>query len=201
MQPFRFNPFGGLTDAEVRRSIVPRACCTEICDWIESGKPGIRELAGPKGRGKTTHLVYLHELFPENPLFLLREKFRPAIGAVPAGSLVFIDSIHHLPLAVRLRLYRRYRIILTTHHRRAWEYLLAGAAFQSFPIRGLDEAYLTQIIQHRIQLALAPQILAEFTLESAYIRSLLRKYGDDVRGIMNHLYDAYYTQQLPWYEH
>ena len=199
MRPsFHFNPFGGLTDEEIGQSIVPRACCDEICDWIESGAPGIVELAGRKGRGKTTHLVYLHTLYPAYPIFLLRAGAAPEIGKVPAGSLIFIDSIHHLPLATRLRLYRRYRLILTTHLRRAWEYRLAGLPYRSFSFRGLQEEELVRIIQQRVELAAPAQDAP--VLNRPYLRALLRRHGDDLRSIMNHLFDEFPTKSPLWHE-
>ncbi len=201
MRPsFRFNPFGGLTDQEIGQSIVPRACCDAICDWIESGAPGVVELVGPKGRGKTTHLVYLQALYPKHPIFFLSAGPPPEIEAIPAGSLVFIDSIHHLPLGARIRLYRRYRIVLTTHLRRAWEYRLAGVSYRSFSFRGLGEDDLVRIIERRVALALNMSAQDVPALNRNYLRTLLRRYGDDHRGILNQLFDEFQTKSPLWYE-
>ncbi|MEM6633097.1 MAG: hypothetical protein AAF694_25730, partial [Bacteroidota bacterium] len=144
--PYHFNPFGGIHEEEIEDIFVPRSFSQKLIRAIQGEQPGIIELVGSKGRGKTTHLRYLHTQFPQYPLFLPKSaRDYEEIYAHPA-EILFLDSVHKLTVFQRIQLYRKKRlIILTTHWKRNGEYILARRPFTSYSFRGIDEALLTQV--------------------------------------------------------
>ena len=91
---FKYNPFGGISQEELSNIIVPKKEFNSIISIIQNKKPSIIELVGKKGRGKTTHLIYLQKYFPESSILHLDKKsqFDPSILKM---NILFIDSIHH----------------------------------------------------------------------------------------------------------
>ncbi len=193
---FLFNPFGGLSAEEIEQVIVPRFDKEEMLQRILDAKPKIIEFVGKQGRGKTMHLTLLHELLAEYPLVLLSARNNTLDIAALQTPILFIDSIHHLSLRQRIRLYKHVpTIVLTTHHRRALEYAIARKTYQSISFNSIDIDILRQLLISRIQLALPPTD-NPIELEEAVLQRLLQKYNDDYRGILNYLYDEFQNNTI-----
>lgn len=189
---FRYNPFQGLTPYEIHQVIRPRPETSMIMDTIQNNQSMIIQLYGKKGRGKTTHLTYLHQLFPYYPFYRLDTNFD---FKIPDTKVLFIDSIHHLTFRQRLHLYQNIpTIILSTHHHRWFEFKLAKRFYQTVYFRGLQLTDLITILNQRIELAVDKKEKDFVKIQPLLAAQFLKKYGDDLRGIINHLYDQFEEQ-------
>ena len=105
---FRFNPFGGITSEELNEIIVPKSFIPKIKNLIESPTPMVLELVGKKGRGKTTHLIFLQQLFPQFPIVHFTKNNNTLTDNLFREKIIFLDSIHHLPFQKRIKIYRHF---------------------------------------------------------------------------------------------
>jgi len=170
-EQFLYNPFAGVLEEDLQHVIVPKFNLLDMERQIANGDPQIIEFVGKKGRGKTTHLKCLHQRMNRYPLFMLNAKSDLTEIMNNPSEVVFIDSIHHLNLLDRTRLFKSNKtIIYTTHWLRNLECRLAKRRKSTYRFKGIDESAL---------------------LASTEVRDLIRKFGDNYRGIMNHLYDIY----------
>ena len=193
---YHFNPFGGMHDEELEEIFVPRIFTPEIIEKIQGEKTGIIELVGPKGRGKTTHLRYLHELFPSYPIFYPEQRSDYAEISAHPSEVLFLDSIHRLRLTQRIQLFRKKKLlILTTHWKRWGEYFIAGKSYVSYSFRGIDQQVLTKLLQKRIALATQEES-DKIHLNPGYVQALIARHGDNYRGILNQLYDIFSQDKL-----
>ncbi|MEO1260714.1 MAG: hypothetical protein AAFZ15_18090 [Bacteroidota bacterium] len=188
----RHNPFGGLTDQELRRAIVPNDILSDIIKDVESKESYMVQLVGKKGRGKTLHLKILQQLFDEYPIYLLDENIDLKTIDRTESKIFFIDSIQHIRFMKRIQLYRRaHKIVFTTHHHRLHEFFLAGTKHKTYLMKGLDEQVLGNAIKKRIAIAADINDFNQVEINQKLVRQLLRKYGDDFRSILNYLYDQF----------
>ncbi len=190
---FQFNPFSGLKEEELAEVLVPHEQWEEIVALAQSGENLVIELQGAKGRGKTSHLRLLHQLFPQAPLFPLPLPDTSSLFTPTPASLILVDSIHHLSIKQRIKLYRQTQtLVLTTHSTRRWEYQWAGKSFRCFKFRGIQAAKLKSILEKRLQLASYPR-KEKINIELQVVQELIHYFGDDYRGIINHLYRQFQT--------
>ena len=149
------------------------------------------ELVGAQGRGKTSHLRLISQAFPEAPVYFLHNHSAGHPLLEDIGPLVFIDSIHHLNIFQRHKLFKSGKtIVLTTHNRRFLEYQFARIAYRSYAFRGITPDILKTTILNRIKLAAG--VLPEgFPTEDLEVEALIARFGDDYRAILNHLYEQF----------
>ncbi len=189
---FRFNPFGGITPNELRNIIVPKSHFEKIKSLISDSSPTIIELVGKKGRGKTTHLTYLQQYFPEHPILHLTLHNNTFPKEYFEHKIVFVDSMHHLSFRKRIEIFKKIdKVILTTHITRFLEYKYARRAYQSFYFKGLEKEVLVTVIENRIRLALLTPNVEKIHINESFLYQLMHKFGDDFRGILNHLYENF----------
>lgn len=189
---FRFNPFGGITPEELNQIIVPKFFFPKIKNLIESPTPMIIELVGKKGRGKTTHLTFLQQLFPHLPIVHLTKNNNTLTDNLFTEKIIFLDSIHHLSFQKRIQIYRHFdKVILTTHQTRILEYKWARQKHTNFYFRGLKKEDLQQVIENRIQSALLHPTKEKIEINEAYLSQLILTFKDNFRGILNHLYENF----------
>lgn len=190
-QEFYFNPFSGVLDEDLDKTIVPRFNLEGILKKINGSKPQAIEFLGKQGRGKTTHLVYLQKQISQYPIFKLNANsdFSEVINS-PSETL-FIDSIHHFNLMERVKLFKSKRVVIyTTHWNRKLDCLLAQKKYYSINFNSINTELLSSIINRRIQLALKEKCENEF-IKHDEIKGLVKRFGDDYRGIINHLFSRY----------
>jgi len=188
---FCYNPFGGISDSELALVIIPHSFTNEIQGLIQKKGKLIIELVGAKGRGKTSHLKLIQQQNPTAPIFLLSNAKKFDSIRLIESNLIFIDSIHHLSFRQRLILFKQNRtIVLTTHSRRFLEYKIAGAAYKSYPFKGINPKKLKTILQNRIGLATntPPN---QIILDQSRITKLIQQFNDNYRGILNYLYENF----------
>lgn len=186
-----FNPFGGLDKKEIKDAIVPRISANSFLELLNSSDQIIIELVGKKGRGKTLHLKYLHQVLNDYPIYLLNNNSNADEVLSTESNIVFVDSIHHISLLDRLKLYStRKKIILTTHISRKWEYKIARKHFKSIQFNGIDKATLKTIICNRINIA-SGKNESNIMIPESKLDELIKIHKDDFRGILNHLYEEF----------
>lgn len=186
------NPFAGVDHEEVGQILVPRFDTEDILNKIRSRNELLIELIGKQGRGKTTHLTFLHQQLEKTPIFYLHAGANDYQKILADKSeVVFIDSIHHLNIYQRLQVFRAKKIVIfTTHFTRKYEGLAVRKPTKQIRFEGIDKTLLRALVTKRLQLTSSKSgkelIVSDFELEQ-----LIAQYGDNYRGIVNHLYDKF----------
>ncbi|MEZ4686351.1 MAG: hypothetical protein R3B47_09870 [Bacteroidia bacterium] len=192
---FHYNPFAGVSQDDIHRILVPKFDMEALAAEIMQEQPLLVEFVGKKGRGKSTHLSFLHQIIPQYPLFSLNRGADFSSIIRHASSVILIDSIHHLNFFQRRQLFNQKQVVIYTCHRsKAWEQCFIGKQKKRFRFRGLSLELLKEIVRLRIGLAVKePE--SEINLNEAALKRLLSTYKDDYRAIINALFDQF---QPPW---
>lgn len=190
---FNYNPFGGLRQEEIKDTIIPHFDLEEVRTMITSKELLLIQFLGKKGRGKTTHLIHLHQFFPSAPLLLLDRNPDLSILDDLPNDLLFIDSIHHIPLIRRIKLFKKTNtIIFSTHVSRSLEARIAAKKIMMIHFKGITPERLTKILRQRIQKSLKVSN-SLFDIDQEIVQQLIKRFGDDYRGILNYLFDEFQT--------
>jgi len=191
-QTFKYNPFAGVDHEEVEQILVPRFDIEAILNTIKSEEALLIELIGKQGRGKTTHLIFLHEQVKEIPIYFLHagaNSFEKILA--DTSEVIFIDSIHHLNVFQRSQIFKAKRIVIfTTHFTRKYEGLIVGKPTKQLKFKGIDKRILRELVAKRLQFY-SIEYDEDLMLNDVEIEKLIKKYGDNYRAIVNHLYDKY----------
>lgn len=190
---FRHNPFSSILKEELRWTLVPRFDVDELKSKINTSSPLAIEFLGKQGRGKTTHLLYLHQQMSQYPLYTLNAASDTTDLLQDESKVIFIDSIHHLRLFDRIRLLKSKKtVVFTTHWSRQLECYYSQKHLHTIRFKGIDQQTLKEIIQRRETLASKSASSEEASLVSdAEVKTLITEYGDNYRGILNHLYEKF----------
>ncbi|WP_298781934.1 hypothetical protein [uncultured Polaribacter sp.] len=188
---FKFNPFSGVLEDDIEKILVPKFNLDKIVSKIKNADSLNIEFLGKQGRGKTTHLIYLQKQMTEYPIFLLNSSSTITDIINNKASIVFIDSIHHLNIFERVKLFKiKEKVIYTTHWSRKLDCYLAGKKHYCIKFKGINKETLLKILNKRLQLASYLEKEKEsFTTNE--IKLLIKKFGDNYRGIINYLYEKY----------
>lgn len=191
-QKYSFNPFSGILDDDLSGLIVPKIDAASILAKIEASESIVIELTGKKGRGKSTHLLFLQQQLSQFPLIRLRKGSSLANVLNSNSETIFLDSIHHLSFKERYTLFKSDRnLIFTTHTSRKLECYLAGRQLHSIKISGIDSSTLLEVLNKRLQLAAKQKLTAEDLFKDQDCEKMIGQFGDNLRGIINHLYDKF----------
>lgn len=189
---FRFNPFSGVLQEDLEAIIVPKFNTTLLISKIQSPGGLAIEFLGKKGRGKTTHLIYLQQVLQEYPIFLLKVGSSVVEIIKDASPIVFVDGIHHLSFKDKILLFKtKEKVIYTTHWSRKLTCFIAKKDLYSIAFKGIDVGILKEILNKRLLLASAVKLNTEMLFNDKEVTMLIKKYGDDYRGIINYLYEYY----------
>lgn len=189
---FQYNPFSGVTMEDIERIIVPHFEIDTILNTLQSETPMHIEFLGRQGRGKTTHLKWLSNRISEVPLYLLNHKSKLTELLEDNSDILLIDSIHHIPLAKRIKLFRsKKHIVFTTHISRKLECLFVKRNIQTIKFKGIEEEILKSILNRRLSLAAISPLNSEDLISDDEVSALIIKHKDNYRGIINQLYDKY----------
>jgi len=186
---FKFNPFSGVFEEDLEFVIVPRFDIDKMILKIKDPHPIAIEFLGKHGRGKTTHLKFLHQQISEYPIYFLNNSSSVKELLDDESKVVFVDGIHHLNLKDRIQLFRaKQTIIYTTHWSRIITGVLGQKNISTINFNGINTQMLMPIINKRLKLAAHENLdeFEEFTEEQAAL--LIEKFGDDYRGIINYLF-------------
>ena len=183
------NPFSGIFDKDLAHLIVPKYSIDIIKEMITINAHNVAiELLGKQGRGKTTHLKYYHQLFENYPIFELTKEnplFKEIINH--PSEFVFVDSIHHLSFLERIKLFKAKKIIIyTSHWNRYISTKIAKKPLEVLKFKSINHKLLQEIITKRVSF-----YKSSIKLTEQDINLLIKKYGDNYRFIINHLYTNY----------
>lgn len=187
----RWNPFSEPNQDE------RAALAVQMPEILLESKKAILFL-GEKGRGKTTHLLSLHQKNSDAPYLHLPEFGKQP--SIPRNQLIFLDEAQRLPRLIRRFIWQRAKIwVIASHENHARELEQAGFAVQVISLTGLSLEKLEAVIEKRLQWARRsdgqiPRV-PQYKLEQ-----LLAQYGDDLRGIQGALYDEYQQMQRRTHE-
>jgi len=188
---FKYNPFSGILEDDIEKILVPKFNLNNIIHKISKTNSLAIEFIGKQGRGKTTHLVYLQKQLEEFPIFLLNHNSSSIDIINNKANIIFVDSIHHLSFFDRVKIFKEKKVVIyTTHWSRKIECFLAGKNNYSIKFRGINEELLLKILNKRIKLASDERFEAR-QFNSKEIKLLIKKFGDNYRAIINHLYEKY----------
>jgi len=182
------NPFSGIFDSDLTNIIVPKYDIAVISKLISTHNANVAiELIGRQGRGKTTHLKYYQQQLGM-PIFELSEEHASLEDILASSAeLVLVDSIHHLNFRERIQLFTvKKAVIYTTHTTRYLSAKLAKKPLKQLKFKNINSKTLQEIINKRLVFFDNKQQLNE-----QEIQSLINKYGDNYRFIINHLYTKY----------
>ena len=158
------------------------------------------QILGEAGRGKTARLRLLERRFAGVPYVYLGddEPVPDLPGISPrkgGGPALLLDEAQRLPRRLRRRLFRQVAdcgssLAVASHEDFSLELESAGLAVETISVSGLEVERLLSIANLRIESAredLGP--LPSLSREAA--RELIEVYGDDLRSLLDRLYEDY----------
>ena len=191
-EKWAFNPFAGILDEDLEKIIIPRFDVVAVVNQIQQSESLAIELVGKQGRGKTTHLLYLQKQVPQYPIYLLNANYNASQIFQEESEIVFVDSIHHLNIFDRLKLFKSKKVVIyTTHWSRKMECWLIGKKHHSIKFKGINIESLGAILNKRLQLAATKKLEINDKFTDQELNLLIKQFGDNYRGIINHLYEKY----------
>lgn len=189
---YHFNPFAGVLDQEINHTIVPRFSISEMVSYIANNDSLAIEFIGKQGRGKTTHLIWLQQQLSKYPLFQLDKNSNVKEILEHDAEVVLVDSIHHLSFKERIQLFKTKRVVIyTTHYTRKLSCVLTQKKMKVIRFKGIDTKILRKIIDNRLLLAQNGAQVQQVTFNESELKDMIKKYGDNYRGIINKLYENY----------
>lgn len=192
-ESFEYNPFSGVLEEDLEKILVPTYDVADISLEIIQANSLAIEFIGKQGRGKTTHLRCLHKRMSNYPIFLLNTYSTRISDIISHESdVVFVDSIHHLSISDRIQLFKSKRVVVyTTHWSRKLACMYVGKKHYSIRFKGISVDDLRYVLDKRLQLASKNKVNVDDVFTETDLKTLIRKFGDNYRGIINHLYEQY----------
>jgi hypothetical protein len=185
----RCNPFGELEPEERAELAVVTIDTVRIVAQLS--QPGFAiQFLGRRGSGKSTHVLALRRHFPGAPYIHIAQGAR--VLDIPPVPVHFIDEMQRVPWPRRWRiLRRRASFVISSHRDHSWEFRWAGLRFETVRLGGLTVERLQAIVDRRIEWVRRRADLPVPTVSPTALAALIARYGDDVRAIECHLYEAY----------
>lgn len=183
----RINPFGELTQEE--RAGVAVVDLGELPALLLQERQAIQFVAD-HGRGKSTHLIKLHQFFKNYPYTQIHCGDKPE---VTKNAIHFVDSVENLSKFRRRCLYKKAdSIAITTHRDLTRELSTAGFKVHTVHVSLLDDSALQKVFSSRIEFARRGEGDVP-TISLASISSLKEIFHDDIRAMESHLYAVFQT--------
>lgn len=194
----RHNPFGEPEPDEIPQLVVAPEV-EELVARLRRARSAVQVL-GASGRGKTARLRAIGRSFPDRPyVYLPQDGPLPGLpsfeDARPGEPALLLDEAQRLPRRKRRRLWRRIAargasLAVAAHEDLAGELRAAGLSPRTVVVAGLDPERLAAIVDRRLEWArLEPGALPR--PGTALCRSSIDRCGDDLRAILDHLYELY----------
>ncbi|MBW3563145.1 MAG: hypothetical protein KY459_00285 [Acidobacteria bacterium] len=194
----RRNPFGE-PPLDVVGDLIVLSNEAELLDWLAKPR-AVLQFLGEAGRGKTARLRLLQRRFRGAPYVYLAEDeplpSLPRLEARPGGGpALLLDEAQRLPRRRRRRLFREARrtgatLVLASHEDLTDELRAKGLVSRTITVSGLDEDLLLEIVSRRLERARAGDGSLP-VMSRAIARDLVEQYGDDLRSLLDQLYEDY----------
>lgn len=181
----RRNPFGEPPSEDLPGLVV--ADVEGLLEWL--GRPGhALQFIGAAGRGKSSHLQALRGQVPHVPYVYLAEgedRMRPFEGAQ-----LLLDEAQRLPRRRRRRLFGGLGwLALATHEDLTRDLEATGWVVRTIEVGGLSRERLQAVVARRLEWARrGPGPIPR--VRASAIEMLLQRHGDDLRSILDDLYEA-----------
>ncbi len=196
----RRNPFGSLTQADEDALLLP---IPEIETWLQSSDS--LQLMGEKGRGKTSLLrATLHRITQQGQRFAyesLPEGQRHLSTPLNGLDGVALDEAQRLTAWQKHRLFwqmRGRRLLITTHDDLSVWFRLYGLPYRTVHVaQFITSARMAEMLTRRIQFFAHEAGGPHVFLSDEAGAWLWARYGDDVRGTEQALYEVFQTMQTP----
>lgn len=196
----RRNPFGEPPPEDAGALIVAPEV-EGLAEHLRRAGSAVQVL-GQEGRGKTARLRALGLRFPAAPYAYLPEDGPlpelPRVGkAKPSVPALLLDEAQRLPRRRRRRLFRTLAergatLGLASHQDLRRELEDAGLGVETTVAAGLDPERLLAIVERRLEWARLERADRPPPRPShAQAEELIRRFGDDLRGLLDHLYEVY----------
>ena len=181
----RFNPFGELNPEQ--RKQIAAVDIESLKNALNENGVAIQFLAD-HGRGKTTHLLSLHQHYPEARYLKLYLGDKPDFFH---QKIHFIDSIENITKKQRRDLYKKSgSIACTTHTDLSQELSRAGFKVISKTVSLNDVKTLQMIFKKRIEYSRRGAGDVP-TVDVCFVNELVKIFGDDIRAMEHHLYEKF----------
>jgi hypothetical protein len=194
----RRNPFGELTRQERAELAV-----VDMAPWLELlGQPDAAiQFLGPRGNGKTTHLLALERSLPSATYVYLPED--EPLPPIPDQRPLLIDEAQRLTASQRRRAFRvGGPLALGTHddlnadlRRYGFTRVITVDVARTHSPHHLADLLNRRIEASRLGNASVPRV------DLTHAVTLLRNWGTNIRQIEQHLYDQFQDavhKGLPW---
>ncbi|WGH75304.1 hypothetical protein P8625_14700 [Tenacibaculum tangerinum] len=198
----KYNPFSFLNRNELLLTTVERINLTNLASEIKRNDTCFVEFIGRKGRGKSTLLNLLYTKYlPEATFIPLKTKnFTPIL--VTEGILI-IDSFQKLSIKNKHHLLNNQKKIIVASHYSHKILLHQNKSFTkkiNFNTLGVDIDLLEKIVKNKIQLASLDHQKASPKIPREFLKSLLKKHGNNLREIQLSLYELFLHPNKELYE-
>lgn len=178
----RWNPFSE-PNQEERADLA-----VQMPEFLLEPKKAILIL-GEKGRGKTTHLLALHQKTPDAPYIHLPEFGRQP--SITRANIIFLDEAQRLPRSTRRFIWQRAKTwVIASHENHTYELEQAGFRVEVLHLTGLTLEKLEAVIEKRLEWARRSEGQIPH-IPQQKLEQLLEQFGDDLRTIEGPLYDEY----------
>lgn len=182
------NPFGELTVAE--RKMLAVVDDAKINEWLQlvNSPNHILQLVADHGRGKTTHLLKLHEQCSDIPYIKLIQPINMQWINTPT---YFVDSIENLSLPARLKLYKKYHsLVVTTHRNLSYEMKMMGKHVTSIDVSQMSLNHLYAMFAKRVDFVSGNEKYPVPSMQ--LLQNLQTHFGDDIRSMEGVLFELYF---------
>lgn len=182
------NPFGELTVAE--RKMLAVVDDAKINEWMKlvNSPNHILQLVADHGRGKTTHLLKLHEQCSDIPYIKLIQPINMQWINTPT---YFVDSIENLSLPARLKLYKKYHsLVVTTHRNLSYEMKMMGKHVTSIDVSQMSLNHLYAMFAKRVDFVSGNEKYPVPSMQ--LLQNLQTHFGDDIRSMEGVLFELYF---------
>ena len=191
---YKENPFGERTREQ--RAALAFVNCAPYIEHLKNASPTSRkavQFMGEKGRGKSTRLLAMST---QAGAFYFRAS-RDDIETVPERvNLLLLDELHLAPFMRKRALYKRTHALVVSTHRNLYA-SLTRARFDVLCVRventSAQEVY--EIFRKRIEAVRLDARAASFEL--AHAKTLVARFGDDIRAMESHLYECVQNARDP----
>ena len=191
----RFNPFGELDRQQRIENALPRCDLDSIRSYLQDNsclQQRAVQFMGPRGSGKSTHLLLLAARLPDfHYVHLPVDSKRD----VPVCTNLMIDEVQRAGRRQQTLLFRNaQRVVLGTH--RDFSNRLEESGFEVQTI-ALDEQpqidWLVKTLNRKIELAQRPMATKRAIprIRHQTVVQLRQEFGSDIRGLEGRLYDVF----------
>lgn len=185
----RFNPFGELPqDIRAHLAVVD---VDKIVEQLRNPHFAV-QFIGDQGRGKTTHLLAIRSRIPDARYVYIDEYKHPPIPDVKPGGVFMIDEAQRLNWLERRIAFRKHAaLVIGTHDDLTKPLTKSGYEVTTVQVAELcTPEHLFECFNRRIRYARRyPGPIPYFSFQTA--TRLFMRYGNDIRTMEGHLYDAF----------